>query len=275
MGSPFPGMDPWLERPWIFPDLRNSMIAALRDSINAKLPPPYFTAIANRVWMEESLRQIEADLDLLDPSRNKVKQNPKSTPTSATSTLEMIEDRPIIIRMPSEEITEWHLELRYGGGNERLITSIEVLSLANKRRRSEGRRLYLKKQREILRSEVNLVEIDLLRSGMHSTAVSLARLQAEAGPYDYHVCLHRFNEPEEYPVYPIRMQNRLPTIPIPLIPPAQEIFVSLQEILSACYDRGLYARRVHYDEACRPPLTDEQAKWAEQILREKKLLPTE
>ena len=31
MPSPFPGMDPWLEAPRIWPDVHNSLIAALRD----------------------------------------------------------------------------------------------------------------------------------------------------------------------------------------------------------------------------------------------------
>ena len=36
-----------------------------------------------------------------------------------------------------------------------------------------GRGLYLRKQREILESDVNLIEIDLLRAGMHTAAVPL------------------------------------------------------------------------------------------------------
>jgi Protein of unknown function (DUF4058) len=61
MPSPFPGMDPWLEDPTIFPDLHNSFIAHLRNTINQKLPEPYYAAINNRVWVDLSYRHIEPD----------------------------------------------------------------------------------------------------------------------------------------------------------------------------------------------------------------------
>jgi len=61
----------------------------------------------------------------------------------------------------------------------------EVLSPSNKEVHSEGRTLYLRKQREILRSEVNSVEIDLLRGGEHTLAVPHKLLQANA-PNGWH-----------------------------------------------------------------------------------------
>ena len=48
--------------------------------------------------------------------------------------------------------------------NNRIITSIEVLSPSNKAA-GEGRREYLLERQELLRGGVNLVEIDLLRAG--------------------------------------------------------------------------------------------------------------
>ena len=41
MPSPFPGMDPFLEHPEVFPDLHDSLGATLRESLNARLPEPY------------------------------------------------------------------------------------------------------------------------------------------------------------------------------------------------------------------------------------------
>jgi hypothetical protein len=49
MSSPFPGMDPWLEHPDIFPDVHDSLISYLRETLNATLPSPYFANIATRV----------------------------------------------------------------------------------------------------------------------------------------------------------------------------------------------------------------------------------
>ncbi|MGH3577865.1 MAG: DUF4058 family protein, partial [Mycobacterium sp.] len=50
---------------------------------------------------------------------------------------------------------------------------IEVLSPANKAAGSEGRRLYLAKQRQLLESQTHLLEIDVLRQGEHTAAPPL------------------------------------------------------------------------------------------------------
>ena len=105
---------------------------------------------------------------------------------------------------PEEERTEPYLEIyARREGEDRLVTSIEVLSLTNKTLGSEGRQKYLEKQQEILSGQVNLVEIDLLRGGAHSSAVPLWLAREKAGPFDYHVSVRRFDRPGEFLVYPI------------------------------------------------------------------------
>ncbi|MBV8126174.1 MAG: DUF4058 family protein [Planctomycetaceae bacterium] len=51
--SPFPGMDPYLENPEIFPDFHDSFITYLRARLQAGLPPPYYAALGRRVWIED------------------------------------------------------------------------------------------------------------------------------------------------------------------------------------------------------------------------------
>ena len=43
MPSPFPGMDPYLEDPDVFPDFHDSFVTYLRESLQPQLPEPYFT----------------------------------------------------------------------------------------------------------------------------------------------------------------------------------------------------------------------------------------
>ena len=132
---------------------------------------------------------------------------------------------------PEEERTEPYLEIyARREGEDRLVTSIEVLSLTNKTLGSEGRQKYLEKQQEILSGQVNLVEIDLLRGGAHSSAVPLWLAREKAGPFDYHVSVRRFDRPGEFLVYPIPLQRRLPTIRIPLLPGDPSIPISLQTV---------------------------------------------
>ena len=57
MPSPFPGMDPYLEAPALFPDLHDRFVSYLADVLNTGLPAPYFAGIASRVWVESSERR--------------------------------------------------------------------------------------------------------------------------------------------------------------------------------------------------------------------------
>ena len=96
----------------------------------------------------------------------------------------------------------------------------------------------------------------------------------KAGPFDYHVCVRRMEEPEDRLVYPIRLEHRLPPIAIPLLPGDRDVTIDLQQLFDQCYDRGPYRVRSPYlDHTPLPQLTPPQAEWATRLLREKGLLP--
>ena len=65
MPSPFPGMDPFLEHPQIFPDLHDRMHIHLSEALQAKLPAPYYAVVSERLWVETSGRYIEGDTNVL------------------------------------------------------------------------------------------------------------------------------------------------------------------------------------------------------------------
>ena len=90
-----------------------------------------------------------------------------------------------------EPFVEFYTETPAG---KRLVSSLEVLSLSNKTPGEDGRELFLRKQKELLASKVNLMEIDLLRSGEHTAAVPLKQALAECGAFDYHVSVHPFDD---------------------------------------------------------------------------------
>jgi hypothetical protein len=260
MPSPFPGMDPYLESPAVFPGLHNRLIAALSESLQALLPPPYFAEIGERVWVEVSQRFIEPDASVV-----------RGTPAEGGAVAVVpARGRPVVVTVPHDERREPLVEIRMAGnGDERLITAIEVLSPSNKTPGERGRDLYLRKQREILDSSIHLVEIDLLRGGQHTTAVPLDRLSAMVGPFDYHVSIHRSDRFEDFFVYPVRLAEPLPEVAIPLLPGDPEIPVDLQAILNRAYDTGPYRRRIHYlDAKPVPSLDPEQQAWVEALLRD-------
>jgi len=263
-------MDPFLEHPVFFGGLHSSMIAYLREFMQPLLPEPYYAEIADRVWVELTHRYVEPDVNLL--------RSPNAPTTAAPSGGVAVASakgtKPVVVHVPWEERRETSLQIFTRlDDRERLVTSIEVLSLANKMSGEQGRELYLRKQREVLDGKIHLVEIDLLRSGVHTTAVPLVHAVEQAGPFDYHVCVHRFDRREDYFVYPILLTDRLPTIDVPLLPGDEPAAVDLQAVFERCYDTGPYRRRVRYAEnAPTPPLSAELAAWATERLRAANLL---
>jgi Protein of unknown function (DUF4058) len=166
------------------------------------------------------------------------------------------------------------LEIYTNQGKLERVTAIEVLHLENKTPGEDSRRLYLNHQNELLQNRVNLVEIDLLRGGSHTTCVPRDQAVAQAGAFDYHVCVRKMDEADDRLVYPVRLEQRLPEIAVPLLPGDGEVVLDRQQLFDHCYDRGPYRVRSPYlGRAPVPPLSDEQTAWAEQFLREKGLIP--
>src|SRR5262249_33835132 len=128
MPSPFPGMDPYLESPEIFPDFHDSFITYLREALQANLPTPYFAALGRRVWIEVSRRSIGPDVEVL---RGQAPSPRRPEPAPAVADLPVA--RPVIIKVSHDEFREPFVEI-YTRGEEgkRLVASVEVLSLANK-----------------------------------------------------------------------------------------------------------------------------------------------
>jgi hypothetical protein len=173
----------------------------------------------------------------------------------------------VVVTVPQDELRETYVEIHAGGASERVVTTIEVLSLANKTPGVHGRELYLRKQREVLASQIHLVEIDLLRGGLHTTAVPLRRARAKTGPFDYHVCVHRFDHLEDFFVYPVRLPDRLPEIGIPLLPGDRDVPLDLQAVFDRCYDAGPYRRRIRYGQTEPvPPLEAVHQAWAARLV---------
>ncbi len=144
------------------------------------------------------------------------------------------------------------------------FTVIEVLSPANKYKGAD-RDQYVSKRLQILASPAHLVEIDLLRGG--------PRLPAEDMPEcDYCVLVRRRERHPDLGVWPIRLREPLPEIPIPLRAPDPDARVALQPLLHRVYDAARYRTYIYHGQPS-PRLSAEDAAWAAQILQNLRLAP--
>jgi hypothetical protein len=268
MPSPFPGMDPYLEHPARWPSVHQRMITYIGDTLNLLLPPQYVADIGERVYVVQPERSRS-----LYPDVVVIEQPAAPTPPEQSrggTAVAVASDPPWVLVLEPVEIREVFVQVLTVPDEGRLVTVIEILSPANKAAGSEGRELYLTKQREILQSESHLIEIDLLRRGEHTVAPPREAL-LRRGTWDYLASLHRGGQGGRYQIWASTVQQRLPRIEVPLADGDPDVVLDLQAVFSRCYDDGAYARRLDYRSDPPVPLSAEDAAWANDLLREKGL----
>ncbi|HVS34035.1 MAG TPA: DUF4058 family protein [Gemmataceae bacterium] len=273
MPSPFPGMDPYLEDPYIWPDFHNSLAGHIRDELNGALPAPYYA----RLDMRPEIGIVEPGMGARRIVPDVAVARPSSPPATAGVAVLHAPRRMIsaskTVTVRSEPIRHAYVEVRDPTRGHQLITLIEIVSPSNKRR-GDDRTAYLQKQREVLDSDANLIELDLLRSGerlVSSPFLEDAVLRLEPVP-DYLVLVNRAWQraglDRAYQIFPILLSETLPCIPVPLREGQTETPLDLQYAFQRAYDGGPYRRGgVNYDEPPQPALHGEWAAWADECIR--------
>lgn len=252
MPSPFSGMDPYLEgQKWR--DFHHSLITQIRDELLASLRPRYVIDIEENVYLvreEGDLRRVIApDLSVVQADGWRDSADGGAAVACA----------PTILTLPSvDPIEESFLAIR-SRSNDEVVTVIEVLSPTNKLT-VDGRTEYLAKRNSVLRSESNLVEIDLLRGGKRLPTVE----PLPAG--EYFAFVTRAERRPKIEVYAWPLVQSLPTIPIPLAAGDPDVWLNLQSLFKTTYDRAGYDYALKYTKPVEPPLTESQQRWAAECL---------
>jgi hypothetical protein len=171
-------------------------------------------------------------------------------------------EKPHVLRaFIEEEHLERFVEIYETKPDMRLVTSIEVLSPANKRPNAAGWNVYQRKRQSILLDYVNFVEIDLLRGGQRLPMLD----PWPDSPYTLMVA--RARRPHACQVWEAHFRRPLPTIPVPLAKPDPDITLSLQPLIDSIYQRFRYGSSIDYAKELTPPLSAEDTAWCRQLLR--------
>jgi hypothetical protein len=268
-------MDPYLEAPDIWPDFHDRFADQLSGHLNHILPQPYYARLEMRpeVGIVEDggfQRRIVPDVAVVRPPRSPVEQGGVAVLEATRTTI----SPSFEVSIASESIRHSFIEIRDPSRGHRLVTLIEIASPSNKRP-GPDRQAYLRKQSEVLGSDANLIELDLLRTGERLIVDPSLRAAVEGStPTPDYIALvdrswRRGEALRVCQVFPIVVTGMLPVIPVPLRQGQDEVPLDLQYNFNRAYDSGPYRRgAVDYTQPPRPLLTAESATWAEQVLRE-------
>lgn len=250
MAYRFPGMDPYLEAPAIWRGFHHRLADEIADSLNPEIGPKYYADIEVHTTFDEEIsigkpKPVVPDVAVLTPTQSThvatMTAPPPAPIQNEAPVRRPVYTKPVTLRSVRVYVTD----------TDELITSIEILSPYNKRRPGLGE--YRRKRSSIIKSNVHLVEIDLLRGGQ--------RVGSEVqGPplddADYILLVNRGNDvnPGVYSdIWPGTLDKPLPTLPIPLDAPDPDVLLDMNATIRAVYERAAYTRRIDYRQPVPPP----------------------
>jgi len=257
MPSPFPGMNPYLERPALWHEIHLALIIQLQFHLAPLVAPRYRVIVERRMY----LTLMEPGELVGTPDLGAIPTRPEEPllPATAVAT----QAPPLIAELPQpEERRQRYLEIREVG-TDRLITVVEILSPDNKRG-GEGREQYERKRLQVLSTLTHLVQIDLLRAGDSMPM----RILGDGHPgTSYRIVISRAEGRPRAQVYLFGIHDPIPTFCLPLRHGDEEPLVDLGQLIHEIYDRARYDLAVDYTQAPPPPpLSDEDAKWLDEHL---------
>jgi len=267
MPSPFPGMDPYLEKNPIFHELHTQMLSEAQAQLQPQLRPKYVARL-ERHFSEGSVWDTPAEMISL------AGKEPDLTVAAAVSTSEQKSTAvlPAPTASATQELEADELELRkqrriviYVRTQPRqAVASIELLSPSNKAAGTVGQARYLEKRSSALHGGLHWIEIDLLRGGQRPP---MALTLPQPSDYLAYVAQATLTGWKHFG-YAWNLRDPLPTVPIPLLG-SDRALLDLSGCFRAAYDRVAADDEADYASLPPPPLlSPDDLAWAEGLLRQ-------
>ena len=225
MPSPFPGMNPYLEHDSVFHGFHQNLIVEIMRALVPQIRPAYIADTDVNVYIHE-LSGDERLIGRPDVHVAAVAGRPAKGVPAAAGGFAVV--APVASALPpAVDVVEIPYVKIMDRQKRQVVTVIEVLSRTNKLK-GDDRAAYLAKRNQLRRSEVHFIEIDLLRAGEPMPLTN----QPDA---DYRVVLSRHERRPEVVLWPIRLKDRLPVVPVPLRAPDRDVSLDLQDVVNrAC-----------------------------------------
>ena len=156
MSMIFPGMDPFLENPQLWPGFHHALVVYVRDHLRPLIAPRYVAAVEDRVYLEGPDREVIPDVWV---RRGLAESHPQPQSATQSTAAVLEEETPLLVKVPALEIRHYepYITILDRTSGQKIVTVIEVVSPSNKSG-GPGRKSYVVEQEEVLGSDANLVE---------------------------------------------------------------------------------------------------------------------
>lgn len=265
MPSRFPGMDPYLEGQ-LWPDVHQQLAAEIRRRLTPRLRPRYVARLAVTIYED---REPGSDLGVMYPDVGVLQSSGawmlREQSVDVWDWREATDVEPAPITPPplvlsffgSFQLRLVAVEIRDAAHHD-LISVIEIISPANKR--EPGLTDYRRKRERLRQAGVHLLEIDLIRRftrtyehpGLPESPYVVTLTRAQTGKVE---------------IWPLRLQDPLPTVPVPLRSPDPDVPLELGAALATIYDEAAYDLSIDYNAPPPPPpLSGDDAAWVQSLM---------
>ncbi len=251
----FPGMNPYLEHPDLWPEIHPQLITVLANFLQQEVSDRYRVLIRKRVY-----RVSGEDCLVVGQLSNDVPH--KNSGGNGTSYYSQQQPIPTYIAVP-QTVKEDYIEIvdcHVG----RTVTIIEVLT-PRKKRPGRGRENYEQRCEAILGSDTHFVEIDLLRGWEPISAYAPSNI-------DYRVLVSRSDQRPKADLYAWQVDAPIPLLKLPLSCHCNDTgaqaycTVDLKWVLDEACVESAYKLPIDYERAPIPPLPPETNRWLTTLL---------
>ena len=269
--NPFPGMNPYLETPALWPNVHTSIIVGLRNFLAPRLRPEYSVGIEERVHISAEPGgngSGDGNANIRIPDAVVLAAAPAAPSPSSPRRFpapERSKDAIAVHLPPTDLFRQRYLEVRRAN-NRQVVAVIELLSPTNKD--GYGRQEYLAKRAAVLSSPAHLVEIDLLRAGQRMPVIG-----DDVPDTDYRILVANARRTEPVAdLYTFGIRQPIPDFVLPLAQADEGIAVNLNSVINQVYADGSYDLDIDYQQAPpEPPLSDDDRRWLDALLRAQSL----
>jgi len=255
MPSPFPGMNPYLEQPSCWESLHDALAFAAAEALVPLVRPKYLVKPRQRLYIHEASAEARRYFGANDVG---VSDSARASREAVAVASHVAAPAYGVIPPAVDEERQTYLEIE-DREHDRVVTAIEFLCPSNKQNAGD-REQYLAKRREVLRSDVHLVEIDLLRGGERMPVESLPAC-------DYCAIVSRSYERPAVGIWAWRLRDPIPEIPIPLNEGDDDVLLDLKPLIERIHDRLGFADYIYRGDPS-PLLSAENLEWTTKLLHE-------